>query len=134
MSSLIKYARAAGNNPGQTTHWGRAEHDGLPFRGAAPMFRDDEFDDRVVRVADFRFGFFDVKEQTQANEYGQVMDRCANGWFELKHIERFRNGTTEHYVEWVEYYLEDGSTRTPAVQGALTYGGNGLPGPGGGPG
>lgn len=122
-SSLVKFARQNQAGNGQPLNWGRADVDGLPYRGVPTPMRDEEFDDRVVRVADYKNDFFDVKIEEQNKRFLEVMDRCANGWYELKFIERFHLGTNAHYLEWVEYYLEDGKP-TPAANGALSYAGN----------
>lgn len=111
-SSLIKFANRT-TSDGRKLFWDRADLDGYPFRGAAaPMLTQDEWDEKVVRVADPRNGFFEVTESQQNAEFLHVLDGIANGWFQLIHIQRFVNETMKHYVEWVEFYLEDG-TRTP---------------------
>lgn len=99
--------------------WDRVGQDGLPFRGAtAPFLTDEEYESRVVTVADARNAMFDTTVKEQNQQYLDVMECCLNGWFRLLHIERFWTGpdgkkTTRHYVEWVEYYKEDG-TRVPS--------------------
>jgi hypothetical protein len=114
-SSLVKFHGRAASSDGRRLFWDRAEVDGVPFRGAyAPMMTEEEFEQRAVRVADFHNDYFDTTEQAQNQAYVTTMDAIANGWFQLVHIERHINGTRVHYVEWIEYYLEDG-TRTPAV-------------------
>lgn len=111
-TSLVKFANRVTSN-GKKLWWGRADIDGLPFRGQyAPMMPEQEYQERVVRIADFRNGFFDVTNLEENKSYCDVMECCANGWFQLRHQIFFWNNTTKHYVEWMEYYLEDG-TRTP---------------------
>jgi hypothetical protein len=73
---------------------------------------EEEYAARVVRVADARNAFFDVTVEGENRQYLDVMECCFNGWFRLVFIDRFWKGTTKHYVEWVEYYMEDGA-RTP---------------------
>jgi hypothetical protein len=75
---------------------------------------EEEYETRAVRVADYRNAFFDVTDPAENKLYQEVMECCANGWFYLSFIDRFWNKTTKHYVEWVEYYMEDGS-RFPYV-------------------
>ncbi len=111
-SSLIKFSNRtrSGNS---NLWWQRSDVDGLPFRGPyAPIMPEAEYEARVVRVADARNAFFDVSVPGQNKLYLDVLECCANGWFRLVHLERFWRETTQHYVEWFEYYLEDG-TRTP---------------------
>lgn len=118
-SSLVKFSNRVGSG-GQKLFWDRVQAgaDSLPFRGKfAPTYREDEFEERTVKVADARNGFFDVRDATSNKQYLDVMECCLNGWFKLVHLERFwvdpaGHRTSFHYVEWVEYYMEDGS-RTP---------------------
>lgn len=112
-TSLVKFFDKTAAPDGKKLFWSRAPLDGVPFRGAhAPMFTEDEYETRVVRVADPKNDFFDVTVAAQNRAYLEVLDAVANGWFKLIYIERFWNQTTKHYVEWVEYYMEDG-TRVP---------------------
>ena len=112
-SSLVKFSDRKDSGDGRKLYWGRADTDGLPFRGNhAPIMPDEEYEARVVRVADPKNGFFDVTDATQNKAFLDVLDGICNGWFKLIFIERFHKETSKHYVEWVEYYLEDG-TRTP---------------------
>jgi len=111
-SSLIRYSTRVGSG-GKRLFWGRADLDGFPFRGpSAPSMPEEEYAARVVRVADARNAFFDVTVEGENRQYLDVMECCFNGWFRLVFIDRFWKGTTKHYVEWVEYYMEDGA-RTP---------------------
>jgi len=116
--SLVRFAGRNRSADGRSLFWDRADRDGLPFRGNhAPSFREEEFEDRTIRVADVRNAFFDTTDPTQNKQFLDVMECIFNGWFFQVHLERFWVGpngqrTTKHYLEWVEYYLEDGS-RTP---------------------
>jgi hypothetical protein len=111
-SSLVKFSNRT-TSAGRNLWWNRAEIDGLPFRGPfAPIMPEEEYEARVVRVADARNAFFDVTDAQENKLYLDVLECVFNGWFQMIHLERFWRQTTLHYVEWVEYYLEDG-TRTP---------------------
>lgn len=112
-NSLIKYAGRSISSGGKRLFWGRAGQDGAPYRGHyAPLMGDEEFEAKAVRICDARNAFFDVMNDEQNELYLSVLDRCMNGWFRLIHLERFYAGSTKHYVEWAEYYMEDGN-RTP---------------------
>lgn len=112
MASLLKYSARINSN-GRKLFWDRAHIDGLPFRGdQAPMMNEDEFDAKTSSVVDFRNAFFDTAIPAENQKYLDVVECCLNGWFRCVHLERFWQGTTKHYIEWAEYYLEDG-TRTP---------------------
>ena len=117
-NSLIKFIdKTDGNGRGQL-YWGRASVDGLPFRGPeAPLLREEEFDDRLVRVAE------------QNKTYLEVMDSAANGWFHIMFIDRWREEDDKHhyvYLEWLEYFLEDGQPAKAAVPGG-SYGQQNVP-------
>ena len=112
-NSLVKFTNQKDGNGRGKLFWGRADLDGLPFRGqTAPAFRQEEFDERVVRVADPKNGTFYTGDEKENAAYLKVMDGVANNWYHLLYIDRWREeGDKKHhiYVEWVEYYLEDGS-------------------------
>jgi hypothetical protein len=118
-NSLLKYRnKKSTDKGGEKLWWNRASVDGLPFRGPTPpIMTEDEYESRVIRVATTHNGFFDVREVDGNSKYLEVLECCYNGWFQLVHLERFwvdpdGRKTTLHYVEWAEYYLEDGN-RTP---------------------
>src|ERR1019366_5092936 len=112
MSGLVKFYNRKGADA-QKLYWNRAEVDGVPFRGPQPPFMTEaEYETRTVRVADARNAFFNVHDPEQNKQYLEVLECCYNQWFQMVHLERFWNNSTLHYVEWVEYYMEDG-TRTP---------------------
>jgi len=123
-SSLVKFSNRTRASGGRHLHWNRLEFDGLPFRGdMAPIMPEEEYEARAVRISDFRNGFFDVQDAQENKWYCDVMECCFNGWFKLWYEEKFWVGpdgkrTTKHYLEWVEYYMEDG-TRTPFVTSGM---------------
>ena len=91
--SLVKYAQTQKKTAdGRQLFWGRAEQDGLPFRGIQPpVMPDEEYESRAVRVADVKNGIFDVTIPEQNAEYVKVLDACINGWYKCLHVERFVN-------------------------------------------
>lgn len=116
-SSLLHFRHETESN-GQPLHWHRADLDGVPYRGQPPAYSEGEFEARTARVTDARNAFFDLHKPEQNQRYLEVVERCCSGWYRLLHLERFWRGTTCHYVEWVEYYIEDG--------GGLPGGGPGV--------
>lgn len=112
MSRLIKFANEKDGNGRGPLHWGRVDIDGLPFRGAnPPLLREEEYEDRLVKVADPKNGTFYTGDAEQNKAYLRVLDGISNSWYQLIHIDRWRNdGDNYHYVyvEWVEFFLEDG--------------------------
>lgn len=123
-SSLVKFSNRVSSGD-QKLFWDRVDIDNLPYRGKfAPSYRGDEYEEKTVRVADARNAFFDVGDPASNKQYLDVVECCFNGWFQMVYLERFWEGpdgrrTQFHYVEWVEYYMEDGS-RTPFLsQGVM---------------
>jgi len=117
---LVKF-RDVQKTGDRSLYWSRASIDGAPLRArAAPTYTEQEFEEKVVRVKDFQFRKFRMRNREDRKAYREVMDRIANGWYQLVHIRR--NWRKEvFYVEWVEFYMEDG-TRAPQPQGMMSYG------------
>ena len=111
-SSLIKFMSEKSSNGRGKLHWARAGEDGAPFRGPqAPMMTEEEFDERLVRVGDPQIEIFDIGDPEQRALYKAVMDRIVNGWAQCQFVERqFAPATSSWivYIEWVEYFMEDG--------------------------
>ena len=97
------------NADNQPLFWGRAAEDGMPFRGKQQLYAsDDEYDDQVQTVSDFKFKLFDLKNPQEAAEYINVRDRITNGWYSELFIERIITDTTQKiFLEWVEYFKQD---------------------------
>lgn len=113
MSSLVKYYQDRGpeNGNGRGQYWwGRADRDGLPFRGrAVPNYTEEEFEEKLVRTGDAKVNLFDVTEDgDQRQAYLTVVDRVANGWYVCLHREHhFVDGRMLVYIEWFERFVED---------------------------
>lgn len=113
-SSLLKFIGDRGDNQRGQLHWGRADLDGAPFRarnGVVPLLRNDEMDERLVRIADPRNGLFYTGDPEENAKYLKVMDGIANNWYQQVYIKRWRKKGNDHphvYIEWLEYYMEDG--------------------------
>jgi len=126
MSSLVKFRNQIdGGNRGML-FWGRAVVDGLPFRGPqAPMLRQEEYEARVVRVADPQNGTFKTWVQGENDAYRKVMDMILNGWAQCIFVERWRDAETDRhvvYIEWAQYYMEDGAPTSLQSPQELSYG------------
>ncbi len=103
----------------QKVFWQRADRDGLPFIGNhAPIMPDEEYEERVTRVAYPYNGFFDTHDPVENARFMEIVDAALNNWYQILHLERFWNKTTKHYIEWVVYYMQDGSrlSMTPFQQ------------------
>lgn len=112
MSSLVKFYHQRSDDRARPLWWGRADVDGAPFRGEPPPpIPEAEYDRRVVRVRDFRWGKFYLHSDADMARYADVCDRAVNQWFTIVSLERFRRDEhgEYHYVEWVMYHMEDGA-------------------------
>lgn len=114
--SMIRFMNRPKDTNGEKLHWHRASHDGAPYRGHAPMMTGDEYEDRVHKVADPHLDLFDIADAKQKAHYLYVLDGAANGWFQILYIKRPGEYDPKNpslaYVEWLQFYMEDGS-RTP---------------------
>jgi hypothetical protein len=122
-SSLVKFVNEVNGGSRGRLHWGRSDIDGAPFRGdAPPTGTEEELEARLTRVHDPKNRTFDTTEPTDNAAYLTVMDKIVNGWAQCLHrfhrhcVEKTRdaNGVMKTrmkvlvYIEWVEYYMEDG--------------------------
>ena len=114
-SSLVRHMNEKDGNGRGKLFWGRSGSDGAPFRGpAAPMLREEEYDERAVRVGDPHVRIFKISpdhpEDTAA--YQDVLTKVVNGgWGQVIHVDRQykeKDGYWMIYMEWVQWYMEDG--------------------------
>ena len=130
-SSLVRFMNRQKDGNGQQLSWHRATLDGAPFRGPPPMFTGEEFEERVARVADPKVDEFDISRPEEKKAYLMVLEGAANHWFRILYIKRpgeyDPKRRTVAYVEWLEFYMEDG-TRTPFMSPGVMEVGSGTPG------
>jgi hypothetical protein len=121
-TSLVKFMQQQRDGSGRgQVYWHRAGVDGYPFRGQKPpMLREDEYEQRVVKVGDPKNGIFDVNNPDDNRRYLQVLDRIVNGWAEMISPREIRycdeRKTWLVYLEWVEWFMEDGTPAAAAQQ------------------
>lgn len=116
--SLLKYCRQKKHPNGQMLLWNRADEYGAPFRGReVPSMTEAEAEDHLIKVADAKVAFFNVATKKGRQRFIRLMDRIVNGWFKMLFIQRFvKTNPVTHYVEWIEYYLQDGRLTKPAMK------------------
>jgi len=109
-SSLIKFINQR-ERDGQRLHWGRAERDGFPFRGEeVPLYTNEEYEEKVAPVPEPKNGIFDIFNPEQNRKYLEVLAGIKTGLFECLYVNRqFDREKRLNYIEWVEYYMEDGA-------------------------
>lgn len=90
MPSFLKYqedeAFRQGNGRGPL-YFGRARDDGMPFRGQAPLLREEEWDEYTQQTNDFGRGIFDWSIPEQARQLDEIMDKVVNGWYHVLDID-----------------------------------------------
>lgn len=105
---LVRYLHTQ-HADGEQLQWGRVAQmtDPYPFRGRAPLLREEEYENQVGVARYFRCRFFDTTNEEDLKAYADVMDRCAAGWYLLYHQQRFCGENRKfHYLEWFENYMQ----------------------------
>ncbi len=127
-NSLVTFSRSMQERDGQKLFWGRADLDGVPYRGPQPpIMPEEEYAERVVKVGEAHADFFDMMVPRDKARYLEVLTACCNGWFRCLERIPFWNKTTKHYMEWVEYFMEDGTRIRFAQNQALELDPGGPP-------
>lgn len=113
--SLIKYQddqpTVKGNGRGPL-HFARAHVDGMPFRGPAPMLKEEEYDNVTETVRDGFVYLFDLSDKDHHNKLQAIIDRSVNGWYTMHRMsEQFvpqPDGTLKVFVYcvWSEAHKE----------------------------
>lgn len=109
MSSLLKFVEQKQAKGGVELHWSRADIDGVPFKGRPVPLKEEEYETRTIKSFDARNGTFYTRDATQNEAYLEVLDKTANGWWQLVHIDRFRKEGDPYfyiYIEWLEPYRQ----------------------------
>lgn len=84
--SFLKYSEdgsiIGGNGRGELS-FGRAREDGMPFRGQTIPLKDEEYEDFTEVVRDADVGMFDIKEPKEYAALKDILDKAANGWYQI---------------------------------------------------
>lgn len=106
--SLSKYWKQKKDTSGNNLFW-PGTSDGYPVRGSIPpTLKQDEFED-IPLVYDAKADYFRLPEQL--DEYLNVIDKAANGWFQLRHervVKPYDPETGEEviFLQWLEIHGE----------------------------
>jgi hypothetical protein len=96
--------------------------DGFPFRGQAPDFRQDEYQD-IPLALDYHSQAFKLYEPEEKAKFDDIMDRIVNGWYmQHKRVDRWSD---EHcgmivWLEWVQIYGEAATSKHPGTTNNAT--------------
>ena len=110
-SGLVKFMNEVNGNGRGALHWHRSDIDGAPFRGQIPpTMTTEEFEQKLTRVGDAKNRVFDLSDANDNQAYLKVLDKIVNGWAQPLHVERLITiDKKEVYIEWVEWFMEDGT-------------------------
>jgi hypothetical protein len=97
--SFLKYLAEGGGE----LSFGRANVDGMPFRGPRALLREDEYEELTTVVKDGHVAVLDLSKPEDLEKLQQIVDRAANGWYQLS--------TLDH--KWI-INEKDGSCRVMA--------------------
>lgn len=91
----------------------RAHLDGMPFRGNAPMLKEDEYQAVCDTVYDTHVRVFDLGNQDEAEDYRKILDRVTNGWYRLLHM-RPVGESLKYVLMWAEPFKEVNRNKLPS--------------------
>ena len=131
MSSFLKFQGQQDTSGRGDIHWHRASRDGAPYRGpAAPLMREEEFQDSAEKVWDSKFGTFDTSDPDEIHHgrtYQNILDGIKANWFQLLGQRQYQWGKSKSgrpvmyvFIEWGEPYLELPPDKLRAVQSGIT--------------
>ena len=120
MEPIAKY-RGLTQQGAESLGWYRADIDGAPFRGQAPMMAEAELEQNIVKVADVHVRVFDMGLKKDRKDYATILDRVANNWYAIVSprqftwvMRKYRNRKTGKikrkktmlvHVEWSAPYM-----------------------------
>lgn len=106
--SLSKYWKDRSDAQGKELFW-PGTIDGYPVRGEIPgAMRQEEFEN-IPLVYDAQAKYFNLPDEME--EYLQVIDRAANGWYQLRHervVQPYDPETQTEvvFLQWLEIHGE----------------------------
>lgn len=122
MTPIAKYFGTPVDSSGNQLHWpGTSE--GYPFRGPVPgMLKQEEYEE-IPHVVDARAKMLYLPDDLK--EYEEIIDKCANGWFVLRH-EKFLEYDQEKkqlpvFIQWLEVYGHAPTPKNPYEAMANNY-------------
>lgn len=121
--SLLKFSEdpelSRGNGRGPVS-FNRAHIDGMPFRGRAPMLREEEWEDLTETVVESGTDLFDLSVPEHKKKFEYILEASVNGWWTV-HLMREemvvqKDGTVKVFVFciWSVPYKELAKHRTPS--------------------
>jgi hypothetical protein len=110
--SISKYFGTPSDSSGKPLFW--SPQDDYPFRGTPPSLLKKEEMDQIPIVYDAKAAVLQLPDEIE--KYQDVIDRCANGLYILRHEKFEYDQTSKKYtvfLSWLEVYGQ-----TPTSQSA----------------
>ena len=110
--SLKKYFSQSTDGSGNKLYW-PGTIDGYPVRGMPSLTTDREYSEIPV-VYDAKCAILELPAD-QAR-YEEIIDKCANGWFHLRHEKidyDTAKGVYRVFLQWLEIYGENTGVKSP---------------------
>lgn len=112
-TSLAQFMGQKQTASGDPLHWGRADIDGVPYRGKPlPAMPEAEMENRLKKVADPQIKIFDMAKPTDVKEYQSILGKITAGWATCIHVDRQFVADEQKwlvYMEWADWYMQDGA-------------------------
>ena len=119
--SLFKYfGERGGDGHGGELQWARTPGH-YPFRNFNQPALTEAQLEIIEETVDFHCRVFELWEPEQLQEYQDIRDRCANGWYRVLYIDRQMDSERKHwriYLEWVQVYEEVPNGKRPPPRNA----------------
>lgn len=111
--SLSKYFSQSNDSFGNKLWW-PGTLDGYPFRSTAPPqpMKQEEFE-KIPLVYDAKVAVLELPRDN--DKYVEILDKCANGWYQLRHERIDYDSTKDVYrifLQWLEIYGETPTTKS----------------------
>lgn len=102
--SLLKYRDEERRENGEASlSFSRAKIDKAPFRGSAPLLKDEEYDQLAERVYDVDAKVFDLSNPEDLAEFKDVFDRATNQWYQI--LDYDKRWVTDPETQQVKMYI-----------------------------
>ena len=121
MSSFLKYLEQETEPGAAPISFRRAREDGMPFRGNAPLLKQEEYEELTETTCDGNVDVFDLSDPEQKARLQKIVDRTANGWYVISKLEEQfvpqPDGTIKVYVYcvWVVPFKEIDANRLKSL-------------------
>lgn len=118
---IAKYFGTPSDSVGNPLSW-PGTLDGFPCKGPMPKaMKQEEYED-IPLTFDAKVAILQLPKDIE--KYQEVIDRVANGWYQLRHekIDKNEDGTYQVFLQWIEVFGLPAPPKDPTLPG--DYDGN----------